>query len=385
MSEKNRDLTLLEASSIVAGLGLGGGVMGVPYLASMNGLAQVLSLMAVAYGASVLLHLMVAEMVVRDGEDLQLVEIFGKYLFRGKAGVLFTWSFFGLVAVSFYGLLAAYITGCGEILTELTGLNLILSELVTYAVAAGVVFFGLKAVGFIEKYAMIGIFLLVLALCVASLGGTLNAIPSIKGGVKEGLALFGMVMFSFSCFFSVPQAVAGLKHDRRLIPGAVILGISINFALVLVVTLAAIYVSKEVTKIAIIGWGEALGEWASVTGSIFVSLAMLTTFWAVSYALAVIAKERLGWGDRRSWLAATLPSLIVAMIGLTDFLGYLRLVGGAMAIMVALLVVPVLRKTRRLNPDNLDYDMGFFGQTPFQALVILAYVLMAIGSVVTIE
>ena len=97
-----KNLSLFEASSIVAGLGVGGGIMAVPFLASLNGLVPVILIMVLAYGLSLLLHLMITEMVMRDAESTQLVETFGKFLFRKKYGALFTWIFFGLVVLNFY-------------------------------------------------------------------------------------------------------------------------------------------------------------------------------------------------------------------------------------------------------------------------------------------
>ena len=144
MNQKHKkNLTLFEASSVVAGLGVGGGIMAVPYLASFNGLLPIISIMAASYFLSVILHMMVAEMVIRDGGNQQLVELFGKYLFRGRAGNALTWIFFALIVVTFFSLLAAYIVGCGEILVKLLGLPLWAGEVITYGVAAGVVFFGL--------------------------------------------------------------------------------------------------------------------------------------------------------------------------------------------------------------------------------------------------
>ena len=117
--EHKKNLTLFEASAMVAGLGVGGGVMAAPYLASLNGIGVVIIIMLAAYVFSVLLHLMVAEMSIRDGKNLQLVELFGKYLFKGKAGPFLTWLFFGLIVIVFYALLSGYIVGSGEILKKL--------------------------------------------------------------------------------------------------------------------------------------------------------------------------------------------------------------------------------------------------------------------------
>jgi len=384
--EAEKKLTLFEASSVVAGLGVGGGVMAVPYLASLNGIATVAAVMVSAYIVSLLLHLMVAEVVLRDEKARQLVEIFGKYLFvKSWWGSVLTWLFFGLIVVTFYSLLAAYLVGCAELIEQLTGLPVFAGEVVTYAIAAGVVFFGLKAIGLSEKYAVIGIAAVLVILSVGSLGNSFNPIPFIRGGSREVFAFYGMLMFSFACFFSVPQAVEGLSWNKKLVPYAVAIGIAINLCFAFVITLMSMLVSKEVTEVAILGWGEAVGGWALVLGAVFAFLAMMTSYWAVSYALAVILEERLNWGYRASWLAATFPTLILALVGIAGFRDFLRYAGGAMAVLVALLIVPALRKSRRLGEvKDPAFDMGIWGTTTFQLIVIAAYVLMAIGSVVPV-
>jgi len=386
MTETKKQLTLFEAAAIVAGLGVGGGILAVPYLAASLGLLQIIGIMVLAYFFSLLLHFMVAEMVTRDGGQLQLVELFGKYLFRGRSGVVYTWIFFTLIALTFFALLAGYLTGCADILLHLTGLPRWAGELATYVVAAGVAFFGLKAIGISEKYAVVGIAVVLIILCVGSFGSPWRSLPLWAGWDKKTLAFYGMLMFGFACFFSVPQAAEGLAWNPRLLPWAIAIGIGLNFIFTLVIALMALWVSKEVTIEATLGWGETVGQWALVLGAIFTFLAMLTSYWGVSYALAVIVKDRLRWGDRSAWFFASFPSLLIAISNLTGFLGFMRIAGGAVAVMVALQVVPALRKVRRAQAAPGPYfNLGFWGGPLFQIMVIMAYLIMAVGSVVPVK
>jgi amino acid permease len=381
----DKPLTILEAASIVAGLGVGGGIMAVPYLASLNGLLPIVGVLSAAFLLSVLLHLFVAEIVMRDGSNEQLVELFGRYLFRGRGGPFFTWVFFILVVFNFYTLLAGYIVGAGEILQSLTGIPLMAGEILIYLLAASVIFFGLKALGLGEKYAVIGIALLLLVLSAASMARKGHGVALLSPGIKEPLALYGMIMFSLACFFSIPQAARGLAWNRRRIPAAVILGISINLLFVTTITFMTLRVSSSVTEVAIIGWGQALGSWARTTGGVFVLLAILTSYWSISYALAVIMEERLKWTYPAAWTAATLPTLLLAVSGLTGFLGFMRLAGGAIAILIAVLVVPTLRSSRKNATDPAPFDMGIWGGKIAQWTIIGAYLLAAAGSMVSIR
>lgn len=382
---KTKRLSLFEAASIIAGLGVGGGVMAVPYLASLSGIVPFAAIILLAYLVSVLLHLMIVEIMLRDGGENQLVEIMGKYLFPKKRiwRNLFLWFFFGLIVLSFYALLTGYIVGAGEILVSLTVLPLWAGEIIFYSVAAGVVFFGLKVMGISEKYAIIAAALTLALLSIASLEKPAAPIHLFAGTGKEALALYGMVMFCFASFFSIPQAGEGLYWKKGLIPWAVVLGLGINFCFTSIVAIMAMLASPEVTEMAIIGWGKALGQWVSITGSFFIFLAILTSYWATSYALARIIVERTGWSYRGSWLAATLPTLIMALPDLTGFLGFMRLAGGAIAVLVALLIIPALRTCRRTAPDT-SFTTGKWGGLGGQLFIIVAYILMALGSLIPI-
>ena len=388
MTEQKRRLTLFEAASVVAGLGFGGGVMAVPYLASLNGIVELIVTTLIAYAFSLLLHLMVVEVVLREEKPQQLVELFGKYVFRQSWwGRALAWIVFAMVLITFYALLAGYIIGCAELLRNMVpAIPLWAGEVITYAVAAGVVFFGLKAVGVSEKYSIISIAVVLVALSVISFGHPFNALPIWGGDFTKILALYGMIMFCLTCLFSVPQAAEGLTWNKKLVPGAVVLGITINLVFTLVISFMASLVSKPVTEVAIIGWGSAVGPWALILGSVFAFLGLLTSYWSIAYALAVVIVERLNWGYRLSWLVATLPAFVMAIVGLAGFLEYMRYAGGAMAVLMALLIPPALLISRREKANIMpEFSLGNWGNIVMCVVVFIAYLLMAVGSVVPIK
>jgi len=388
MNGHARRLSLFEAAAVVAGLGFGGGVMAVPYLASLNGIMELIVTAVVAYAFSLLLHLMVVEVVLREDKPQQLVELFGKYVFKqtwwGKA---LTWIIFALVLLTFYALLAGYIVGCAELLRNLfPSLPLWVGEVITYVVAAGIVFAGLKAVGVSEKWSIISIGVVLLVLSAISFGHPFNTLPLWSGDIMKMLALYGMVMFCLTCLFSVPQAAEGLSWNKKLVPRAVVLGLTINLVFTLVISIMASLVSKPVTEVAIIGWGNAVGTWALILGSIFAFLGLLTSYWSIGYALAVVIVERLKWSYRLSWLVATVPSFLMAILGLAGFLEYMRYAGGAMAVLMALLIPPALLISRKENANIMpEFSMGKWGNIFICVIVFIAYILMAVGSLVPVK
>lgn len=378
---KNKQLTIVESACIITGYGIGGGVMAMPYLAQRNGCLMSLLILAAAFLASFILHVMIAELAVKSGGGSQIIEVFSRYLFQGKYKKVLTLAFFVIMALVLFTNLAAYISGAAEIISELLGISLWLSRLLFYAAAASVVLFGLKAVGVSEKLAVGVIFLLVGLLACFSMLHIQNPLPVNAGSITEGLAYFGMGMFAFSAFFSVPQAVSGLGGDGKKVRKAVFLGLLNNFILITVITVRALLSSAQVTEVAMIGWSKGIGSWAEMVGSLFTILAMLTTYWSISLALADIVEEQLKLSRRLCWVIATLPSLALTFAGLGGFMEFMRLAGGLIAILIALLVVPAFRKASREPGDSL---LGRWSGGWMQILIIIAYVLMAVGNVVKI-
>ena len=378
---KNKQLTIVESACISTGYGIGGGVMAMPYLAQRNGCLMSLLILAAAFLASFILHVMIAELAVKSGGGSQIIEVFSRYLFQGKYKKVLTLAFFVIMALVLFTNLAAYISGAAEIISELLGISLWLSRLLFYAAAASVVLFGLKAVGVSEKLAVGVIFLLVGLLACFSMLHIQNPLPVNAGSITEGLAYFGMGMFAFSAFFSVPQAVSGLGGDGKKVRKAVFLGLLNNFILITVITVCALLSSAQVTEVAMIGWSKGIGSWAEMVGSLFTILAMLTTYWSISLALADIVEEQLKLSRRLCWVIATLPSLALTFAGLGGFMEFMRLAGGLIAILIALLVVPAFRKASREPGDSL---LGRWSGGWMQILIIIAYVLMAVGNVVKI-
>ena len=378
---KNKQLTIVESACIITGYGIGGGVMAMPYLAQRNGCLMSLLILAAAFLASFILHVMIAELAVKSGGGSQIIEVFSRYLFQGKYKKVLTLAFFVIMALVLFTNLAAYISGAAEIISELLGISLWLSRLLFYAAAASVVLFGLKAVGVSEKLAVGVIFLLVGLLACFSMLHIQNPLPVNAGSITEGLVYFGMGMFAFSAFFSVPQAVSGLGGDGKKVRKAVFLGLLNNFILITVITFCALLSSTQVTEVAMIGWSKGIGSWAEMVGSLFTILAMLTTYWSISLALADIVEEQLKLSRRLCWVIATLPSLALTFAGLGGFMEFMRLAGGLIAILIALLVVPAFRKASREPGDSL---LGRWSGGWMQILIIIAYVLMAVGNVVKI-
>ena len=381
MSESKTKLTVWESACIITGYGIGGGVMAMPYLAEMNGIIGAFVVLTIAFISSIILHLMIAELSMKSGQDGQIISVFSKYLFTGKRKLVYTMAFFVIMLLVLVTNLAAYIEGAQEIISPLLGLSPMVSRLLFYFLAASVVLFGLKAVGVSEKIAVAIIYSLIFLLSFASFFKVSNPLPVKLGSTNAALAYFGLAMFAFSAFFSVPQAVKGLDGDGKKITKAVVLGMLNNYILIILITISALLSSAEVTSVAMVGWSKGIGKWAELIGSVFTLLAMLTTYWSISLALSDIVEEQTRLSKRVCWVIATLPSLLLALVPMGGFMEFMRLAGGLIAIIVAVMVIPAFRKCRAEEGDSIFKK---YGGTGLQIFIALMYVFMAVGNVVTI-
>ena len=376
---KNKDLTVWEAACIITGYGVGGGVMAMPYIAAKNGLIVSFIVLVLAFAASWLLHTMIAEVTQKCGGGAQIVSVFSRFLFRGKAKGVLTVSFFVLMAIVLVTNLTAYVVGAAEVMAGFLPISELAAKIIFYIAAASVVIFGLKAVGVSEKLAVAVIFGLVAVLAVSSFINPNNALPMKAGTLTDGVSFFAMSMLSFAAFFSIPQAVQGLGGDEKKIKKAIFLGLGNNFILIVIITVCALLSSKEITEVAMTGWSAGIGSWAQIIGGVFTVLAMLTTYWSISLALAGIVEEQTHGSKRLCWLLATLPSLALGLLNIGGFIDFLELAGGAIAIIVAVMVVPTYRNARKEVPGTM---LGSLGAPVFQILTVIAYILMAVGSLI---
>lgn len=375
-----------EATSLMVGAGVGAGIMAVPYLADRVGLAGLALVLPVAWAASALVHLMLAETLFRTGRDLQVVELMRLYVLRGKVGRVVLWAVFALLAVAFLANLAAYVSGAGEIVASLTGLGSAVAEALVWVVSAGVVFWGLKGVGLAERLGALVLFAFVVAIGVGALSLPFRPPVEPTGDADEWLALFAMVMYAYWTFYSVPQVVAGLGEDRRGAVRAILVGLALNGLLTAIVAVTALGISAQVTPVAITGIAEVLGPWAGVAGSLLVVAAFVTSYWSVSLALADILRERTGVSVRVAWLFATVPSLLLLWAGAWRFLEWLRLAAGATALVVALITLPMYRRAVREGPvSDPGWTLGRWGGPAALGVTLLALLLMAVGSLVPID
>lgn len=373
-------LTVWQAACIIAGYSVGSGIMALPYLMSHAGFVPGVVIIVAAFVLSYFMHMLLAELAMGAQGNAQIVSIFAHYMVRGRAGKAVAGVSMVIVVLALFTAQAGFISGGAEVLMS-AGLPEVPAILVFYVVAAAVVFFGLKIIGVSESISVTAIIAVVLVLAFGSVGRFTNSLDIPVGGVTDILAFYGMTMFAFVAFFSIPQAVVGLAYDAAKVRRAVMLGLGINLIFIAVIVGCSLAASPEITELAILGWSAGIGPWAQVLGGVFTVLAMLTTYWSNSLACSDMIREQFGLGDRLCWLLATIPSLVLVLVAGSEFLGMMRISSGLVAILIAIGLPIVVVRAKRMN-GKLYLVSDWMASTPMLVLLVVAFALMAVGSMI---
>ncbi|HOY89676.1 MAG TPA: aromatic amino acid transport family protein [Bacillota bacterium] len=373
-----KKITDMEAVAIIAGNGIGGGVMAVPYLASKAGLQPLLLMSVAAFAAALMMHLMVLEASLKT-PGRQVLSILDKYLFRGRKWLIYL--FYGLIFIGTLSNLAAYIIG-GASVSAGWGLPVWAGAAVFYAICALVVLLGMKSMGFGEKAALLGMAGITVYMAIVSSKGAVQMV-TIRGDADAWLALYGMLMFCLGSYLAVPQVVSGLAGDGKRASRAVFFGLLINLAITAIIAVSVMHVNEQATQVAIVGWSKAIGGVSGFIGSAFIWLAMATSFWSVSYAMKDITKEQLGIrSDIQAWLCSTLPAVVMLLFG-SEFIELLKLAGGATGLVLVFTLIPAFRNSRQDRAAG--WSMGKLGSVAFSLAVTIAYIVMVIGSTIPVD
>lgn len=375
---KSKKISAWEAAMLIAGSGLGTGILAIPYAASRTGLFGIITAVAAAFVASALMHLLVADLVLNSKNSTQLMGIFKEHLFKGKNENLYSSLFFAVLAVVLLFNLAIYILVAAEVFTETFGIAPSVSKIIFYGISSLIVVAGIKIIGVSEKYSMIIIGGVVMFLTVKSLDHPVRNMELTFGSYRGALALYGLVMFSFSALFSIPQAANNIENKNKL-KTAIIAGIAINAAITLFFTFSAIKASDTVTQVATIGLSSSLGNMTNVVCALFVALAMFTSYLSIALAQIDIICTEIKVKRKTAFMGATVPSLLTALFLPISFIAMIQVVGGIVAVITSLLVIPGYIKATEHSNGNLM--LGNLGKNKILLSIVLAsYILMAASS-----
>lgn len=376
-------LTLYEAVAIIVGANVGSGILGLAYSSRLAGWPILVLWLAVAGLFTTFSMLYVAESALRTKKPLQLPGLAEKYV--GKAGSVLI---FISVCANSIGCMVAYTTGSGNILCTLLGLPNWAGSLLFTVPCVLVVWFGLKATGLWEKFMSTGMVVLLGIIVIASfLSGKADVSRAVYANWTYAVPLLSSAIFCYIAQYAVPELARGMRHTPKKLPVAIILGMFITGVLLAVVPLAVLSLTgaEEVTQVATLAWGQALGTWALYTANIFALCAMMTSYWAVGGSMLTNIVDMFKLKDEKDTktrliaIACTvLPPFILAYAGLVSFVDAIGWAGTFGGVIMSIVPVLMLNNARKKGDIEPEWKCGWYAHPAVQGMIIVIFSLAAI-------
>ena len=137
---------------------------------------------------------------------------------------------------------------------------------------------------------------------------------------------------------------------------------------------------ENVTQVATIAWGKALGEWAFFTANLFALAAMMTSYWAVagSFLTNIVDKFNFKSEDdvkTRLFVLAcvVIPPFILAYSGLVSFVDAIYLAGTFGGVIMSVLPVLMLRSARKTGDMEPSWQCGWIASAWVQWSMIVLF------------
>lgn len=376
-------LTLYEAVAIIVGANVGSGILGLAYSSRLAGWPILVLWLAVAGLFTTFSMLYVAESALRTKKPLQLPGLAEKYV--GKVGSVLI---FISVCANSIGCMVAYTTGSGNILCTLLGLPNWAGSLLFTVPCVLVVWFGLKATGLWEKFMSTGMVVLLGIIVIASfLSGKADVSRAVYANWTYAVPLLSSAIFCYIAQYAVPELARGMRHTPKKLPVAIILGMFITGVLLAVVPLAVLSLTgaEEVTQVATLAWGQALGTWELYTANIFALCAMMTSYWAVGGSMLTNIVDMFKLKDEKDTktrliaIACTvLPPFILAYAGLVSFVDAIGWAGTFGGVIMSIVPVLMLNNARKKGDIEPEWKCGWYAHPAVQGMIIVIFSLAAI-------
>lgn len=339
--------SLFNASLLVAGTAIGGGMLALPVLTSLGGFLPSIAIYLLSWLFMTGCGLLFLEVALACPEDSNLLTMATTTL--GPWGRRFCWL---LYLFFFYCLTVAYIVGCGSFVTDLletaTGLapKTFIGPLLFITATAPLVVMGTKLVSSVNSGMML--LLVALYLLFVLLGSSHVEAERLFAREHWGLALLSLPVAFASFGFQgvVPTLVSYLGRDPKRCRTAIIVGSTLPLFTYLVWQVLILGIVPTFGERGLV-WALANGHdavkplryilqmpYLLLIGQLFAFLALLTSFFGVTLGLTDFLGDGLAMDHQkvsqraRLALIVFLPPLLVSMVRPDLFLTALQLAGG---------------------------------------------------------
>lgn len=380
-------ITFWEGVAMIIGTNIGAGILGVSYAARQAGYMPLLFWLVVVGVITTVTMLYVAEATLRTRQHEQLSGLAQRYV-----GGFGSWLMFASVTVNALGALIAYMSGSGDLMHSLFGIDKRIGSILFFIPAALILALGLKALGRSEKWITSLMVLMLLVLVGATLFfPTTDFRRLLDGSWLYMVPVFNLVVFIYCAQYIVPEIARGLSHTPKQLPKAIVTGMFCTFALIALVPLSVISLNglDNVSQVATVNWGNALGSWAFFMANGFALFAMLTSYWGIggSFLTNIADRFSLKVDDNlkvRSLTVAVvaLPPLVLAYSGMVGFVDALYFAGVFSGVVLSIVPYLIIKGARGKGNRTPEWTCALWMTRPaIYTLIFLLYSASAVYAV----
>lgn len=382
----------LETIGIIFGTNIGAGVLGMAFAARKTGYVPLLLCLAITCVLCTITMLYLTEVALRTRGNRQLSGLASRYL-GGVGG----WLLFLAVAANSFGALTAYMAGSGSILLDLLGgygMSKELGSILFIVPSVAVLYLGLKVLGAGNKVISMSMIVIILALIMASIVSQDARLSNLwLSRWQYVVPVFNLAVFVFGAQFLVPELVRGNLSAPRKLPRLIMCGMALTFVFVALIpaSVIALVGTDNLTQVATLSWGRALGQWAYYTANIFALLAMLTSYWGLGGCLFtnIFDHFRLGSETQKSkrllvLVVVALPPFLLAYSGIASFVNALYFAGTFGGVLMGIIPVLLLNAARRRGDASSEFVCGWYAHRSVQWLIVAIFFLSGVYAVVSL-
>lgn len=346
----------IRAIALMAGMVIGVGLFGLPYVVAKSGALIGLIYFIILSVIIIFTHLIYGEILLRTKTKHRLAGLAELYL--GK-----WWKRLTIVVstLGFYAVIIAYIIVGGGffhiILSPFLGGGELVYQIVFFSVMAGIILIGFRTIVFSEVL-MTGALVAVMAFLSALAATKINFLNLATFNAGEFFAPYGVILFSIMGAAAVPEVLEIMSREKKSAKSAIFWGSLIPIALIAVFTFAVLGATGAgATKDAVSGLGAVFGGWVKYIGAVFGLFAVATSF----LPLALYAKEQFHLDFKIngfvSWALACLVPFAIFLFGTKDFIKIIGFSGAVFGGYESFLMIWIYLRAKRAGLRKPEYEM----------------------------
>jgi len=342
-------MKIIYAIATLSGTIIGAGLFALPYITLQVGFWVILGYFLVLGTLVILIHLFFGELALKTPDFKRLPGFAKIYLGNWGEKIAYLSSILGI-----FGAILAYLILGGEFLTELVspGANPLPFTLFYFALGAGLIFFGIKAIEKIQFWGLLLFISILFALFfwgspfieVENLFITEGLIPTINWPTL--FLPYGIIIFSLWGAALIPEIeeiLIGKKEKfLKIIPIAILIPALIYlFFIYIVLGIMGDGTEKE----ALIGLKTVFGDGIGVIALFFGLLTTFTSFIALGLTLKKVFWYDFKLSKNLSWAIACFLPLLIFLVGVREFITVISFVGAIMLAIDGILILLMYKKS----------------------------------------